>query len=231
MKKQALLFRTPNIFLVTCICILFVLLSGCNPTSGEADENSTNSEVVQDEPEVSMQASDSPFESVTWIDLIPENDLEILMNPPEYVMELEDGSEEDIIDGQLANTMPIDENDPYQQALTSTKVIDEMDDKDIRIPGFVVPLTFSEDQLVTQFFLVPYFGACIHEPPPPPNQIILVNSPKGIEQEALYQPYWISGRLKTEIIENEMAKAAYVMHLAEYELYTEANAMPEAEFE
>jgi hypothetical protein len=42
-----------------------------------------------------------------------------------------------------------------------------------RVPGYMVPL---EDNLeeVTEFLLVPYPGACIHVPPPPPNQIVRV---------------------------------------------------------
>ncbi len=46
----------------------------------------------------------------------------------------------------------------------------DLNDKDVRIPGFIVPLEYKESEIVTRFLLVPYFGACIHEPPPPPNQ-------------------------------------------------------------
>ncbi len=206
------------------LCVL--LLQGCNSKSNSVEAESENSVA----PQTAQVTDDSPFQTITWLDLIPEDDLTQLMNPPDYVLELEDGSELDTIESELANTAPIDENDPYQRALTSTRVIEQMNGKSIRIPGFVVPLEFTEGKLVKDFFLVPYFGACIHEPPPPPNQIILVSSAKGIVQDTLYQPYWISGILTTKVVKNEMAKAAYVLELSEYELYTEENAMPEAEF-
>ncbi len=80
---------------------------------------------------------------------------------------------------------------------------------------------YNDEQIITEFFLVPYFGACIHMPPPPPNQIIYVKYPKGLILEALYHPFWISGKLKTSLIENDMATAAYALDMEDYEPYSE----------
>ena len=162
-----------------------------------------------------------PFKTVEWTDLMPKEDLEALSNPPDYINEVEDGSLEDQLDGQFQNTFDIPVDDRYQQALVSTSVIDELDGKSIRIPGFIVPLEFNDDQTITQFFLVPFFGACIHVPPPPPNQIVLVNYPKGLKLNALYDPFWISGVLKTSLQANDMATSAYAMDMYEFEAYTE----------
>ncbi len=96
-----------------------------------------------------------------------------------------------------------------------------MDGQAIRIPDFIVPLEFNDKQTITQFYLVPFFGACIHLPPPPPNQIIFVNYPEGLMLNTLYDPFWISGILKTSLIENEMASAAYSMQMQSFEVYTE----------
>ncbi|MCG8536704.1 MAG: DUF3299 domain-containing protein [Pseudomonadales bacterium] len=96
-----------------------------------------------------------------------------------------------------------------------------MNGKPIRIPGFIVPLEFNDDQTITQFFLVPFFGACIHVPPPPPNQIIYVNYPQGFKLDVLYNPIWVSGVLKTSLVENNMAVAAYSMEMHYQELYKE----------
>ena len=101
------------------------------------------------------------------------------------------------------------------------EVIEEMNNKAIRIPGFVVPLEFNEEKKITQFFLVPYFGACIHLPPPPPNQIIFVTFNKGIELRELLDPVWISGVLQTSHFENEVAISAYSMKMKSYEMYEE----------
>jgi hypothetical protein len=51
-----------------------------------------------------------------------------------------------------------------------------LDGQNIRLPGYIVPLEVSEEGRTTEFLLVPYFGACIHVPPPPSNQIVHVKS-------------------------------------------------------
>jgi hypothetical protein len=57
-----------------------------------------------------------------------------------------------------------------------------------------LPLEISDTQ-VTEFLLVPYIGACIHVPSPPPNQIIHVRTPqrKGYRSESLFEPVWVTG--------------------------------------
>jgi len=77
---------------------------------------------------------------------------------------------------------------------------EQLDGKQVRIPGYLLPLEF-EGKLVTEFLLVPYVGACIHTPPPPPNQIVHVISEQGFETEGgLYTPVWVSGVMKIEQI-------------------------------
>ncbi len=48
----------------------------------------------------------------------------------------------------------------------------------VRLPGFIVPLEAVKSGDVSEFLLVPYFGSCIHVPPPPPNQIVYVHTGK-----------------------------------------------------
>ena len=109
----------------------------------------------------------------------------------------------------------------YQKALVSQNIVMDYIGQPVMIPGFIVPVEFDEQKRVTHFFLVPYFGACIHLPPPPPNQVIYATHSKGIEQKELYQPYWISGVLKTVIVENETATSAYQMDVDAIRMYTE----------
>jgi hypothetical protein len=59
--------------------------------------------------------------------------------------------------------------------------------------------------------LVPYFGACIHVPPPPSNQIVHVKSEVGVKLDELYQPYWIEGALQVKASTSELADAGYQM--------------------
>ncbi len=166
-------------------------------------------------------AKGQEFETIEWTDLIPPDVLQILMNPPDYILDIPDGSAEDQISSQMQNSIAAATDDEYQQALSSTEVNAEMDGTSVRIPGFVVPLEFDDNNIVTQFFLVPYFGACLHMPPPPPNQIIMVNSPQGIELQGLATPFWIRGELSTSVQENSVATSAYAMKMHDYEIYTD----------
>ncbi len=103
----------------------------------------------------------------------------------------------------------------------SVGVVSEMDGQNIRLPGFIVPIEFEAENLVTEFFLVPYFGACFHKPPPPPNQTVYVSSEKPIEYESIYDPVWIMGAIKTEQQGNNIATAAYSMDFHVLEPYFE----------
>ena len=49
-----------------------------------------------------------------------------------------------------------------------------LDGATVRLPGFIIPLDARRDGVLDEFLLVPYFGACIHVPPPPPNQLVYV---------------------------------------------------------
>lgn len=235
LKMHACPLRMParlleSILLIPLLLCLFACgadSTGMSNTQIELAEDSADGAVQQTSAVVSSSsfkaAKDGKhnFQTIQWTDLIPDEDLEALLNPPDYLDEIEDGSEEDQIGGSIQMSKVDPGEDRYQQALVSTRVIDEMDGQSIRIPGFIVPLEFDDEQTITQFFLVPFFGACIHVPPPPPNQIILVNYPKGLKLTALYDPFWISGVIKTSLIENNVATAAYVMELHAYEEYTE----------
>lgn len=150
----------------------------------------------------------------------PELDWEALM-PPDYVLSLE----------SLYNNPELDQLDDYsdraqrlydelQQSLASAPVVDTLDGRMISIPGFVVPLEGEGDR-VDRFFLVPYFGACIHVPPPPSNQIIDVHYEPGTRIDSLYDAVLISGRLTTEVFSHEMGTAGYRLEayrIAPYEI-------------
>lgn len=164
--------------------------------------------------------AEGEYQTIEWTDLMPEDDLEALLNPPEYLDEIEDGAEEDVLANALRGSDD-PASDRYQQALRSTRVRSEFDGRLIRIPGFIVPLDFDEKQRVSRFFLVPFFGACIHVPPPPPNQIIYAVSKEGIEQESLYDAFWLTGKVTVALTENDVATSTYAMEVADAEIYRE----------
>lgn len=207
--------------------LAILALLGCDKTENDVSSEKPHAIAQQQalsailETQESLKIPEPVFKTIEWTDLMPKDDLKAWLSPPSYVTDVDDGSFEDQISNQLLNSLEAASDDRYQQALVSSRVVPEMDGQSIRIPGFIVPLEFNDEQTITQFFLVPFFGACIHVPPPPPNQIIFVDYPQGIKQEELYDPFWISGILKTSLINNEIATAAYTMQLQSFELYSE----------
>ena len=79
----------------------------------------------------------------------------------------------------------------------------DLDGRQVRIPGYLLPLEF-EGTSVKEFLLVPYVGACIHTPPPPPNQMIHVQLAQAYAGEGLYQPVWVEGAIKTNRAKHEL---------------------------
>ncbi len=100
-------------------------------------------------------------------------------------------------------------------------LVHALDGQNMRMPGFIVPLE-SDGNKITEFFLVPFFGACLHLPPPPPNQIIHVSHPKGIDMIEPWEVVWISGEMQVKATDIEgLASAGYAMTLSKApEMYT-----------
>lgn len=108
-----------------------------------------------------------------------------------------------------------------REAWNNAPVVPELDGTLVRLPGFVVPLEYDEKQ-VSEFLLVPYFGACIHTPPPPANQIVHVTTGGfGPSPEQLLDPVWVTGTLRTETVASELAHAGYRMDATVIEPYEE----------
>jgi hypothetical protein len=86
-----------------------------------------------------------------------------------------------------------------------TAVVEELNDKRVRIPGYLLPLETSGSR-VTEFLLVPYVGACVHVPPPPPNQIVYVkiSDKKGHESKRLFEPVWVSGVISAKSMTKDL---------------------------
>jgi hypothetical protein len=76
----------------------------------------------------------------------------------------------------------------------ATAVNRQLDGQLVRMPGYLLPLEFSGKE-VTEFLLVPWIGACIHTPPPAPNQIVHVRADSPVKDAAYFSPIWVTGRL------------------------------------
>lgn len=148
-------------------------------------------------PQLAMAQEESDVLTLDWIDLIPE-------------------SERNQFD---AMGMPeIDHSGGVMEQSKVGTVRQELNGSQVKIPGFVIPLEGDEDS-VTEFLLVPYFGACIHVPPPPPNQIIYVKFKEGAPVHRLWDVIYVVGTLKTETIDSELAQTGYLIEGVDIEDY------------
>ncbi|MBC2691072.1 MULTISPECIES: DUF3299 domain-containing protein [Pseudomonas] len=120
---------------------------------------------------------------------------------------------------QMSDALSAESAPAARQDLPNAPVVQNLDGQAIRLPGYIVPLEVNEQGRTTEFLLVPYFGACIHVPPPPSNQIVHVRSEIGVKLEELYQPYWIEGALQVKASTSELADAGYQMDAQKIYVY------------
>ena len=107
----------------------------------------------------------------------------------------------------------------YMPQLGSFDTVPDLDGKLIRIPGYIVPFDFDLKNRQASFLLAPYMGACIHTPPPPPNQIIYVEAEPAVKIDDIWVAYWLEGTLTTQKKESDLAAAAYTLELTKIEPY------------
>ncbi|WP_188036754.1 DUF3299 domain-containing protein [Pseudomonas sp. EZ-C24] len=112
---------------------------------------------------------------------------------------------------QIGNALAAESAPPVPQQSANAPVVQALDNQQVKLPGYIVPLEVSEEGRTTEFLLVPYYGACIHVPPPPSNQIVHIFSEMGVRVEDLYQPYWIEGRMQVKASSSELADTGYQM--------------------
>ena len=86
-----------------------------------------------------------------------------------------------------------------------------LDGREVEIAGYVTPVGFDDD-VVTEFLFVPFLGACVHVPPPEANQIIHVTNASGIRADDVWQPVWLSGRLRAKPVATVLADVGYRMN-------------------
>jgi hypothetical protein len=85
-----------------------------------------------------------------------------------------------------------------------------LDGQRVRVPGFVVPLEDFMEQ-AKEFLLVPWFGACVHTPPPPPNQMVFVALRGSQRLASLWDPVWIEGVLEIKRVQSPYGAVSYRM--------------------
>ena len=102
-----------------------------------------------------------------------------------------------------------------------TAELKEIDGKIVKIPGFMVPLEDESDE-ITEFLLVPYQGACVHTPPPPPNQIVEVEMAGGKKAKFdFWNPVWVRGKLEIQTVKSPYGDVSYKLTGMAIEPYKE----------
>ena len=163
-------------------------------------------------PKPVVKAASAPnpaYREITWDDLVPKD-----WDPTKGFKDLNMGMMSDSDPRAIAALKRMRET--WDNAPTNTA----MDDTLVRIPGYIVPLEDGKTGM-KEFLLVPYFGACIHTPPPPSNQIIHVKPllvPKGLRS---MDTVWVSGKLKTLRSDTTMGNSSYLMEALVVEPYVE----------
>ena len=148
--------------------------------------------------------------TLSWKDLVPPDFRleEVLARFQQQALTLTDGDPK-------AQAMLKELAEAYQNA----PVVNALDGQLVRIPGFVVPLD-ADFKNMKSFLLVPYFGACIHTPPPPPNQIVHVVADKPVRgNELLADAIWVTGVMSVKRSTTELADAGYVLRLRDFKPY------------
>lgn len=106
-----------------------------------------------------------------------------------------------------------------QEALNNAPVVKKLNGKKIKLPGFVVPIE-GDSKYVKEFLLVPYYGACIHKPPPPANQTVFVKPVDGKARiRKLFDTVWVTGKIVIEKNSNDLAESGYVILASKVEAY------------
>ena len=154
---------------------------------------------------ICLKVYSAPTE-LSWSDLIPEG-----APPPPPPIPIHNLN-------NLASTLESELGPAAKQESPNAPIKKSLNNTLIKIPGYIVPLEIDSDGItVTDFLLVPYYGACIHVPPPPSNQIIYVTGAKDIKLDELYEPFWVEGKITTNQKDSSLASAGY--HINTQKIY------------
>lgn len=220
--------RVPQTAILVCMCLV---IAACGSRSGHvstADGDGPEygvsleewSRAIGEERDAAAPSESSvnpaltaEYETLTWEDLIAPN-----------------FSGEDVLDDYLEELATIEDGSPEANALyekmqkhyDGEAVNVELDGAKVQLAGFVAPLTYDDD-IITEFLLVPYFGACIHVPPPPSYQTVLVtvDEANGLTIEEGWGAVWVAGMLSVSKATTDLATASYTITHAVSGVYDE----------
>jgi uncharacterized protein len=182
--------------------LLFPLLSlllGVSDSVLSQQKNANGYQLGERLPQPKAPQAASSYREVMWEALVPKD-----WDPAKMLKGL-DLSEMDDGDPRAMEALQ-----RIREAWDKAPVEPGMKGARIRIPGFIAPLETKREG-ITEFLLVPYFGACIHSPPPPSNQTIHVFPAKPVKNLGMMDAVWVSGTLQTTTSKTVFGNAGYRM--------------------
>ena len=168
----------------------------------------------------SAVAAENAFPAMDWGEMLPADDVHLSRAGLEAVLGRKRSFDD--TEGSGANSgygmesgasaSPVNHSGstPAMQ-FGSFKTVPALDGHRVTLSGFVVPLETDDQGRMTEFLFVPFFGACIHVPPPPPNQMVYARLAKPMTAPELADAYELRGTLRVKRFDAEAASAAYTM--------------------
>jgi len=188
-------------------------------TQSSGSEPQVGDRIRESEPEESTRLAEAGSDAnalaargvreIGWEELMPEGEEERLAQLYQQQMAM------------LYSGGPIAEGSAADQMIQigTFNTVKELNETKVRIPGYTVPFEYGANAEISEFLLVPYYGACLHAPPPPPNQTVFAMTDEPIKLRNLAQAVWIEGTIFTQTQESELADAAYTIRVDRVETY------------
>lgn len=174
--------------------------------------------LIENDIKVAAEFDEDPsaYRELDWLELVPEDfSFDRLFEQVQ-----EKFPDVDFMSLADDDTRAIQALDYLRQLTDQAPARTDLDGEQVRVPGFIVPLD-PEGEALHNFLLVPYYGACIHTPPPPANQVIVVRSPDPYDQADLFAPVWVNGSISAVRYEGDLATAGYELDADLVEPYEE----------
>ncbi len=195
--------------LIACACSAPDSVAKEPPLAQPTEEATQAGADAVDPLAYTLPADKNEMVTLEWADLLPPGEDERIAAM--YQQQL----------SSLFGAGPIAEGsaDDVATQIGTFNTVGALDGHKVRIPGYIVPFEFGKDAKIKEFLLVPYFGACLHAPPPPPNQTIYVTTDKPMKLKDLAQAVWAEGYISTQNTYNDLGNTAYTLKLTKQEEY------------
>jgi len=149
---------------------------------------------------------DEAARALGWEDLVPAG----FVPAADPTWEMSEQELQELFNGSAASNQRLRE---IEEELSYAPVEPSLDGQHVTLPGYIVPLDFDGQTRLEEFLLVPYYGACIHTPPPPANQVVMARLDRPTEVGNGYEPVSLRGILRARTSVTDLAETGYTMEV------------------